>query len=59
MKNIEATGVRIDQAFRRLPDSDVTLAFVIDPGGTNIELNENLPPAGSHRIQWVTGKVSE
>jgi|RhiMetdeSRZDD1v2_1073273.scaffolds.fasta_scaffold03889_5 catechol 2,3-dioxygenase-like lactoylglutathione lyase family enzyme len=52
VKNTEATGTKIDQPFRHLPNSDVTLAFVIDPWGTNIELNENLPPAGSPRIPW-------
>lgn len=56
VKNIEANGVKIDQPFRQLANSDVTLAFVIDPWGTNIELNEHLPPAGSSRIQWTAGK---
>ena len=54
VKNTEAHGTKIDQPFRHLPNSDVTLAFVIDPWGTNIELNENLPPAGSPRIRWTT-----
>ena len=53
VKSTEASGTKIDQPFRHLPNSDVTLAFVVDPWGTNIELNENLPPAGSPRILWT------
>lgn len=56
VKNIEAGGLKIDQPFRQLAKSDVTLAFVIDPWGTNIELNEHLPPAGSWRIEWTAGR---
>lgn len=44
VKNLETSGVKMDRPFRRLDNSKVTLAFLIDPWGTNIELNENLSP---------------
>lgn len=53
VKTIEASGVKIDMPFRQVPNSDLGVAFVTDPSGTSIELNEHLPPAGSPRIPWV------
>ena len=44
MRLLEAAGLKMDRPFRRLENSKVTLAFLIDPWGTNIELNENLAP---------------
>lgn len=41
---LEASGVKMDRPFRRLENSKVTLAFLIDPWGTNVELNEHLAP---------------
>ena len=44
-KKLEASGVTLDRPFRKLSEtSNVTIAFVIDPWGTNIELNEHLAP---------------
>jgi hypothetical protein len=44
VKKLEASGAKMDRPFTRLNNSKVTLAFLVDPWGTNIELNENLSP---------------
>ncbi len=44
VKKLEAGGQKMDGPFRQLPNSKVTLAFLTDPWGTYVELNEHLAP---------------
>ena len=41
-KSLEAQGIKIDVPFRKVPALNITLAFITDPWGTYIELNEGL-----------------
>jgi catechol 2,3-dioxygenase-like lactoylglutathione lyase family enzyme len=41
-KKLEAQGIKLDVAFRPVPALNITLAFITDPWGTYIELNEGL-----------------
>jgi catechol 2,3-dioxygenase-like lactoylglutathione lyase family enzyme len=41
-KKAEADGVKFDMPFTKRPDLGISLAFVTDPWGTYIELNEGL-----------------
>jgi catechol 2,3-dioxygenase-like lactoylglutathione lyase family enzyme len=41
-KKLEAQGIKIDVPFRAVPALNITLAFITDPWGTYIELNEGL-----------------
>jgi len=41
-KNLEAQGIKLDVPFRSVPALNITLAFITDPWGTYIELNEGL-----------------
>lgn len=41
-KSLEAQGIKLDVPFRKVPALNITLAFVTDPWGTYIELNEGL-----------------
>ena len=41
-KRLEAQGIKIDVPFRTVPALNITLAFITDPWGTYIELNEGL-----------------
>ena len=41
-KTLEAQGIKIDVPFRAVPALNITLAFITDPWGTYIELNEGL-----------------
>lgn len=41
-KKLEAQGIKLDVAFRQVPALNITLAFITDPWGTYIELNEGL-----------------
>jgi len=41
-KKMEASGVKFDRPFTKRPDLGVSLAFVTDPWGTQIELTEGL-----------------
>ena len=42
VKTAEANGVKFDRPFTNMPDYGITLAFMTDPWGTYIELNEGL-----------------
>jgi catechol 2,3-dioxygenase-like lactoylglutathione lyase family enzyme len=44
-KRLEAQGVKLDQPYRKLPNSTLGLAFLTDPWGTYIELTDGLAPA--------------
>jgi catechol 2,3-dioxygenase-like lactoylglutathione lyase family enzyme len=44
-KNLEAAGIKLDQPYRKLPNSNTAIAFFTDPWGTYIELTEGLAPA--------------
>ena len=44
-KKLEATGIKLDRPYTRLPNSTTAIAFLTDPWGTYIELTENLAPA--------------
>jgi catechol 2,3-dioxygenase-like lactoylglutathione lyase family enzyme len=44
-KKLEASGVKLDRPYTRLPNSTTAIAFLTDPWGTYIELTENLAPA--------------
>ena len=41
-KQLEAQGIKLDVAYRAVPALNITLAFITDPWGTYIELNEGL-----------------
>jgi catechol 2,3-dioxygenase-like lactoylglutathione lyase family enzyme len=41
-KKLEAQGIKLDVPFRAVPALNITLAFITDPWGTYIELNEGL-----------------
>ena len=41
-KKLEAQGIKLDVPFRPVPALNITLAFITDPWGTYIELNEGL-----------------
>lgn len=41
-KKLEANGVKLDRPYGKAPIAGLTLAFVTDPWGTYIELNEGL-----------------
>jgi catechol 2,3-dioxygenase-like lactoylglutathione lyase family enzyme len=43
-KKLEAQGVKFDTPYRFNPQTGVALAFLTDPWGTYIELNERFPP---------------
>ena len=43
-KKLEAQGIKLDVAVREIPNSKIKLAFLTDPWGTYIELNEGLAP---------------
>ena len=42
VKKLEADGIKVDVPFRQVPALNITLAFITDPWGTYIELNEGL-----------------
>ena len=44
-KKLEASGVKFDRPYGKLPNSNTAIAFFTDPWGTYIELTENLSPA--------------
>jgi catechol 2,3-dioxygenase-like lactoylglutathione lyase family enzyme len=39
-KQLEASGIKLDRPFFKVPGINLTLAFITDPWGTYIELNE-------------------
>jgi catechol 2,3-dioxygenase-like lactoylglutathione lyase family enzyme len=41
-KKLEANGVKLDRPYQKAPIAGLTLAFITDPWGTSIELNEGL-----------------
>ena len=41
-KKLEAQGIKIETPYRAVPELNITLAFITDPWGTRIELNEGL-----------------
>lgn len=41
-KKLEASGMKLDTPYTKRPDLGLALAFITDPWGTRIELNENL-----------------
>jgi len=41
-KKLEAAGVKLDTPYAKRPELGISLAFITDPWGTSIELNENL-----------------
>jgi catechol 2,3-dioxygenase-like lactoylglutathione lyase family enzyme len=41
-RTLEAQGIKIETPFRAVPELKITLAFITDPWGTRIELNEGL-----------------
>src|SRR5262249_16946256 len=44
LQKLEAAGVKIDRPFTKNPLNGVALAFIYDPWGTYIELNERPAP---------------
>jgi catechol 2,3-dioxygenase-like lactoylglutathione lyase family enzyme len=46
-KKLEASGNKLESAPRTVPNSNVRVAFLMDPWGTYIELTENLAPAAN------------
>jgi catechol 2,3-dioxygenase-like lactoylglutathione lyase family enzyme len=45
-KRLEESGVKLDRPYTKNPDTGMALAFLTDPWGTQIELNER--PAAAH-----------
>lgn len=43
-KRLETEGIKLDQPYRKLPNSTLALSFLTDPWGTYIELTEGLAP---------------
>ena len=43
-KRLESQGIKLDVPIRQIPNSNVKMAFLLDPWGTYIELTENLAP---------------
>lgn len=43
-KKLEAAGIKLDQPYRKLPNTTLAIAFLTDPWGTYIELTEGLAP---------------
>jgi len=43
-KKLEAAGIKLDRPFTRNPQTGGALAFIYDPWGTYIELNERPNP---------------
>ena len=41
-KKLEMQGIEIETPYRAVPELNITLAFITDPWGTRIELNEGL-----------------
>jgi len=41
-KKLEEMGIKLDTPYRNVPASGLSLAFITDPWGTSIELNEGL-----------------
>jgi catechol 2,3-dioxygenase-like lactoylglutathione lyase family enzyme len=41
-RKLEMQGIKIETPFRAVPELNITLAFITDPWGTRIELNEGL-----------------
>ena len=41
-KKLEAQGIKLDVPYPQVPALNITLAFITDPWGTYIELNEGL-----------------
>jgi hypothetical protein len=44
IKKLEANGVKLDRPYSKNEQSGVALAFIADPWGTYIELNERPKP---------------
>jgi catechol 2,3-dioxygenase-like lactoylglutathione lyase family enzyme len=44
-QKLEASGMKLDTPYTKRPDLGLALAFITDPWGTSIELNEPLAPA--------------
>ena len=41
-KSLEAQGIKLDVTYRRVPQTEMFIAFITDPWGTSIELSEGL-----------------
>jgi catechol 2,3-dioxygenase-like lactoylglutathione lyase family enzyme len=41
-KALEAQGITLDVTYRKVPQTDMAIAFITDPWGTSIELSEGL-----------------
>jgi catechol 2,3-dioxygenase-like lactoylglutathione lyase family enzyme len=46
-EKLEASGLKLDRPYTRLPNSTTAIAFLTDPWGTYIELTENLAPSAA------------
>lgn len=44
VKDLEANGIKMDEAVRQIPNTKLKIAYLTDPWGTRIELTENLAP---------------
>jgi catechol 2,3-dioxygenase-like lactoylglutathione lyase family enzyme len=42
-KMLESSGMKLDTAYTERPDLGLALAFITDPWGTSIELNDDIP----------------
>jgi catechol 2,3-dioxygenase-like lactoylglutathione lyase family enzyme len=49
IKDLEASGVKLDTPYRKIPQTGMGVAFLTDPWGTRVELTEHPAPAASAR----------
>ena len=47
VKNLDAQGIKLDEAIRSAPNGTTKVAYLTDPWGTRIELTQNLAPAAN------------
>lgn len=47
LKDLEASGVKLDTPYRKIPQTGMGVAFLTDPWGTRVELTEHPAPATS------------
>jgi catechol 2,3-dioxygenase-like lactoylglutathione lyase family enzyme len=43
-KRLEAAGIQLSSPERNIPPTDLKIAFVVDPWGTNIEITQHMTP---------------
>jgi extradiol dioxygenase family protein len=57
IKKLEANGVKLDRPYTKNEQTGAALAFITDPWGTYIELNER-PQRRLYQLRYVTRHVA-